>query len=125
MRRPRAVRFYAALRATHHFGGLVDVEFFPVTQHEGLALTLRKAADRLLDGGHHLGLLEPVGGRGGHVRMGVDVHGLERRIVHVERTFPRRKWSRIPFCTIRWKTSGSSAAGRSEYFSASFIIESW
>src|SRR5438067_389360 len=48
----------------------------------------------------------------------------ESNVVHVERTLPRRKWSRIAFCRIRWKSSGSSPGGRVEYFSASFIIAS-
>ena len=34
-------------------------------------------------------------------------------MVHVERTFARRNWSRIAFCRMRWNSSGSSAAGRS------------
>ena len=33
-------------------------------------------------------------------------------MVHSERTFWRRNQSRIAFCTMRWKSSGSSAAGR-------------
>src|SRR5438105_6544349 len=46
-------------------------------------------------------------------------------VVHVERTLLRRKWSRMAFCRMRWKSSGSSAGGRDGYFSASFIIASW
>ena len=41
MRRPRAMRFHAAPRATHHPGGLLNVEFLPVTHQEGFALTRR------------------------------------------------------------------------------------
>src|SRR5260221_4842886 len=49
----------------------------------------------------------------------------DRSVVHVERTFWRRKWSRIEFCRMREKRSGSSSGGLVAYFSASFIIESW
>ena len=45
-------------------------------------------------------------------------------MVHSERTFWRRNQSRIAFCRMRWNSSGSSAAGRSPYFSASRSIAS-
>ena len=61
MGRPGAVRLHAALRAPHDPGRLADVELLPVTQHEGLALTLGQALHGLLDGSHHLGLLQLPG----------------------------------------------------------------
>jgi hypothetical protein len=88
-------------------------------------LTLRQGFHGILDRGHHLRLLELVRGRGRNIRVLVHLEGFQRiGVVHVERTFVRRKWSRIVFCKMRWKRSGSSGAGRVEYFSASFIIES-
>src|SRR5450631_2877266 len=78
MRRTGAVRLDTAFRATHHLGGLAYVEFLPVTQHESLALTLRKAFHSVLDRGHHLRLLEAVGGGGRDVGMGIDLEGFER-----------------------------------------------
>src|SRR5262245_26650886 len=48
----------------------------------------------------------------------------ESRVVQSERTFCRRNQSRIAFCMMRWKSSGSSALGRSPYFSASRNIAS-
>src|ERR1019366_5649912 len=41
------------------------------------------------------------------------------------RTFWRRNQSIVAFETMRWKSSGSSAGGRSTYFSERRIIASW
>ena len=78
MRRPGAVRFHAALRASHDLGGLADVQFLPVTQEESLALTLRKGLHLFLNDFNDLRLLQPVRGRGRHARRVVGLAGLQR-----------------------------------------------
>src|SRR5919197_3019314 len=66
MRRPGAVRFHAAFRASHDARRLRDVQFLPVTHKEGFALTGRQALELLLNDFKHLSLLElgPGSGRG-------------------------------------------------------------
>ena len=49
----------------------------------------------------------------------------EKSVTHRLRTFCRRNQSRIAFCRMRWKSSGSSAAGRSPYRSVRRSIASW
>lgn len=49
MRRPGAMRFHAALRASHGLGGFGDVQFIPITHEKRLPLTLREASKLLLN----------------------------------------------------------------------------
>lgn len=46
---PGAVRFHAALRASHGLCGLCDIHFLPVTQHECLTLTQWQAFNGFLN----------------------------------------------------------------------------
>src|SRR5690242_17475313 len=63
MRRPGAVRFNAALRASHDARGLRDVQFLPVTHQESFALTRRQLPQLLLNDFKDLSLLEAAPGR--------------------------------------------------------------
>src|SRR5688572_23788388 len=47
MRRPGAMRFHAALRASHSSRSVGDVQFIQVTHDESLALTLRETVELL------------------------------------------------------------------------------
>ena len=47
MRRPGAMRFHAALRASHSSSSVGDVQFIQVTHDESFALTLRKTIELL------------------------------------------------------------------------------
>src|SRR5437762_8558900 len=58
MRRPGAVRFYAAFRTTHDARRLSDVQLLPITHDESFALTRRQAGELLLNNFKHLSLLE-------------------------------------------------------------------
>src|SRR4029078_3429164 len=49
VRRPGAMRFHAAFRASHGPRSLRDVEFLPVTQQERFALTARQAPNLLFN----------------------------------------------------------------------------
>src|SRR5712664_3307691 len=72
MRRPRAMRFHAALRAAHNSGGFGHVQLLPVTHDKSLALTSRQPRELLLNNFKHLSSLQllrrrflrigPVGG---------------------------------------------------------------
>src|SRR5574337_237981 len=61
MDRPRAMRLDAAFGTTHRGGGLGDVEFFPVTQQEGFALTRGQRRHLGLDRLHDLDPRHRVG----------------------------------------------------------------
>ena len=139
MHRPGTVRLDAALRAAHGRGRLGDIEFLPVTQQEGLALTRRQIAPPRPRSLQDLRPRHRVGGAFGavepserlerlqQVEIAVVAGGLEvaRSSAPAQlRTFWRRNQSIVAFDRMRWNTSGSSAAGRSTYFSASRIIES-
>src|SRR5205085_11541482 len=82
MRRPGAVRFYAALRATHDARRLSDVQFLPVTHQESFALTHRQARELLLNDFKHLCLLELGTGRWRRLAVARLV-GLERILLLV------------------------------------------
>ena len=124
---PGAVRLHAAFRATHGLRRFTDIELLPITQQEGLPLTLRERLDRFLDDRHDLRLLEPVRRGGRHAARASSTSKVSRGSssssspvrprddqseVQVERTLVRRKWSRMPFWRMRWKRSGNSSAGR-------------
>src|SRR6266404_6332247 len=82
MRRPGAVRFHAALRASHDACRLSDVQFLPVTHQESFALTGRQALQLLLNDFKDLSLFELCRGPWGDVRLARLV-GLERILVLV------------------------------------------
>src|SRR5436190_6599274 len=90
MRRPGAVRFYAALRATHDARRLSDVQFFPVTHQESLALTCRQPRKLLLNDFKYLSLLELRARGGGGVRIARLV-GVERVLLLVLATAGRER----------------------------------
>src|SRR2546422_3605278 len=79
MRRPRAMRFHAALRAAHDLGGFGHVQLLPVTHDKSLALTSRQSRELLLNNFKHLSSLQllrrrflhvgPVGGLQGFQRI--------------------------------------------------------
>ena len=75
MHGPRAVRLDAAFGTPHGGGGLGDIEFFPVTQEKGLALTAGQQRHLGLD---HLQDLSP----GNRLRGAL---GLERAAESLER----------------------------------------
>ena len=138
MDRPRTVGLDTALRATHHLCRLGHIEFFPVTQQEGFALTRRQCGDLGIDELQDLCPGNGVRGALGaqrvfqrlqsfqQVEVAVLVPGSksERFCTTALRTFSRRNQSIVAFDRMRWKTSGNSAAGRSAYFSARRIIAS-
>ena len=140
MHRSRAVRLDAAFGAAHDGGGLGDIEFFPVTQQEGLALTAGQLRHLGLDRLARSAPVKPSRRRFPtaerpaerfqgleHVEIAVVAGGVsksEKFCTTALRTFWRRNQSIVAFDRMRWNSSGSSAAGRSAYFSASRIIAS-
>ncbi len=60
MRRPGAVCFHAALRASHGACRLRNVQFLPVTHEESLALTLRQLGKLLFNYFNNLCPFQPV-----------------------------------------------------------------
>ena len=90
MRRPGAVRFHAALRASHGLGGLRDVQFLPVTQQESLALTRRELGDLFFNYFKNLSPFQPL--RRTCLAVGVAglLQGLQRILV-VVLAAPRRE----------------------------------
>src|SRR5712691_6046692 len=83
MRRPGAVRLYAALGAAHDLGGLGDIQLLPVTHDESLALTRRQAADLLLNDFKNLRSFEKTRGGLLEMRSAGGLQGFERIVVLV------------------------------------------
>src|SRR4029079_724992 len=83
VRRPGAMRFHAAFRASHGPRSLRDVEFLPVTQQERFALTARQAPNLLFNDFKDLSLLQLVPGRVVGVRLAGCLQSFERVLVVV------------------------------------------
>src|SRR5438132_4694708 len=83
MRRPGAVRFYAAFRATHGARRLGDVQLVPITHDESFALTRRQACQLLLNDFKHLSLLQARARRLGGVVAARGLVGVERVLLLV------------------------------------------
>lgn len=72
------MRLDASLGASHHGGRFGNIQFFPVTQEEGLALTQRQLPDFAFNEGKELRLLE-VGLRFGETAgVRIDRQSVER-----------------------------------------------
>ena len=140
MHGPRAVRLDASLRAAHRGGGLGDIEFLPVTQEKRLALTRRQRAPPRPRSAARSEPGKPSRRRSPTASDPPSASSVSRMSKSPSppapsnsekfrttalRTFWRRNQSIVAFDRMRWNSSGSSAAGRSAYFSASRIIVSW
>src|SRR2546425_11581824 len=90
MRRPRAMRFHAALRAAHDSGGFGHVQLLPVTHDKSLALTSRQSRELLLNNFKHLSSLQLLRRRFLHVGPVGGLQGFQR-ILFIVLAAARRK----------------------------------
>ena len=72
------MRFHASLRASHYFGGFSDIQFLPVTQHEGLTLTQGQGFYCFFNNIKDLLLLQLFRRACGHLGLVFNLHGFQR-----------------------------------------------
>jgi len=138
MGRPGAVSFHASLRAAHDRRSFCHVQFLPITQQEGLALTVRQFLECFFNDFKRLGLLQLIGRRALRVGVGLHLQSFQRIVIVAFVAARERRNLRRPqrahflapkiiaYRVLQYALNniGSSVIGRAAYFSDNFIIAS-